>query len=34
MISYGASEHSISLLVKQADKQKALEALSERLLNQ
>ena len=33
MISYGASEHSISLLVKQADKQKALEALSERLLN-
>ena len=34
MISYGASEHSISLLVKQTDKQKALEALSERLLNQ
>lgn len=33
MISYGASEHSISLLVKQSDKQKALEALSERLLN-
>ena len=34
MISYGASEHSISLLVKQEDKQRALEALSERLLNE
>lgn len=34
MISYGASEHSISLLVKQADKQKALESLSAHLLNQ
>lgn len=34
MISYGASEHSISLLVKQEDKQCALEALSERLLNE
>jgi aspartate kinase len=34
MISYGASEHSISLLVKQEDKKRALEALSERLLNE
>lgn len=34
MISYGASEHSISLLVKQEDKQRALEALSDRLLNE
>ena len=34
MISYGASEHSISLLVKQEDKQRALEALSERLLDE
>ena len=33
MISYGASEHSISLLVKQEDKQRALEALSDKLLN-
>ncbi len=33
MISLRGHEHSISLLVKQADKQKALEALSERLLN-
>ena len=33
MISYGASEHSISLLVKQEDKQRALQDLSERLFN-
>ncbi|WP_298611409.1 aspartate kinase [uncultured Odoribacter sp.] len=33
MISYGGSEHNISLLVKQEDKQKALKELSYRLLD-
>lgn len=31
MISYGASEHSISLLVKQEDKRKALKALNQKV---
>ncbi|MDR1273109.1 MAG: aspartate kinase [Odoribacteraceae bacterium] len=31
MVSYGASEHSVSLLVKQTDKQRALVALSDEL---
>ncbi len=33
MISYGGSEHNISMLVRQEDKQKALSSLSDRLLN-
>lgn len=33
MISYGASEHSVSLLVHAADKQKALRALNDHLFN-
>ena len=33
MISYGASEHSVSLLVKQSDKQQALRDLSRELFN-
>lgn len=33
MISYGGSEHNISMLVRKEDKQKALSSLSDRLLN-
>ena len=33
MISYGGSNHNISFLVRQADKKKALQALSEHLFN-
>ena len=33
MISYGGSEHNISLLVKREDKQKALVDLSHKLLD-
>jgi aspartate kinase len=34
MVSYGASEHSVSLLVKQVDKQRALVALSDTLFEE
>jgi aspartate kinase len=34
VISYGASEHSVSLLVKEGDKQRALRALSRELFDQ
>ena len=33
MISYGASDHNISFLIRESDKQEALQALSDRLFN-